>query len=77
MLLSTGRAEGVRPKETLLTPNEVKTPGSSFLIWRIDSIVATAELANSGSPVVSLFRPRFCDGTPCHVPDADEDDQAH
>ena len=42
------------PKETLETPSEVFTPGSSSLIRRIPSIVATADGRHSSSPVVSV-----------------------
>ena len=52
--LRTARAPGEIPKETLDTPSEVFTPGSSALIRRMPSIVATAEGRHSASPVVSV-----------------------
>ena len=42
------------PKETLETPSEVLTPGSSGLISRMPSIVSTADGFHSSSPVVSV-----------------------
>ena len=52
--MSTARAGGETPKETLETPSEVFTPGSSALIRRIPSIVSTAEGFHSSSPVVRV-----------------------
>ena len=50
----TERAGTPMPKETLETPSEVLTPGSSDLISRMPSIVSTAEGFHSSSPVVSV-----------------------
>jgi hypothetical protein len=52
--LSTARAPGDIPNETLETPSDVFTPGSSALIRRMPSIVSTAEGLHSSSPVVSV-----------------------
>ncbi len=52
--LSTARAGGETPKETLDTPSEVLTPGISALILRIPSIVSTADGFHSSSPVVRV-----------------------
>ena len=52
--MSTARAGTPMPKETLETPSEVLTPGSSDLIRRMPSIVSTAEGRHSSSPVVSV-----------------------
>src|SRR5215211_76124 len=48
--LSTWRAAGARPKETLETPRMVRVPGSSALIRRIASRVATASPRRSSWP---------------------------
>ncbi len=68
-LLSTGRALGVRPKDTLLTPSEHSTPGKAALICRMPSMVSIAELPNSGSPVarvkVRVSKTRSCGRRPC------------
>ena len=53
-LLSTLRAGRPTPNDTLQTPSEVFTPGISFLIRRIPSIVSTALGRHSSSPVVSV-----------------------
>ena len=45
--LSTARAAGETPKETLETPSEVFTPGSSALIRRMPSIVSTGAAAST------------------------------
>ena len=42
------------PKDTLETPSDVFTPGSSDLISRMPSIVSTADGFHSSSPVVSV-----------------------
>ena len=42
------------PKDTLETPSDVLTPGSSDLISRMPSIVSTADGLHSSSPVVSV-----------------------
>ena len=52
--LSTERAGTPMPNETLETPSEVLTPGSSDLISRMPSIVSTADGFHSSSPVVSV-----------------------
>ena len=52
--LSIARAFGETPNETFETPSEVFTPGSSFLIRLMPSIVATADGRHSSSPVVSV-----------------------
>ena len=52
--LSTERAGRPMPNETLETPSEVLTPGSSDLISRMPSIVSTADGFHSSSPVVSV-----------------------
>ena len=52
--LSTERAGRPMPNETLETPSEVLTPGSSALISRMPSIVSTADGFHSSSPVVSV-----------------------
>ena len=52
--MRAARAAGFRPKETLETPSEVSTPGSSRLMRRMPSIVSTAEVENSASPVASV-----------------------
>ena len=52
--MSTRRALGDTPKDTLDTPSEVLTPGISFLISRMPSIVSTADGRHSSSPVVSV-----------------------
>ena len=52
--LRTARAPGEMPNETLETPSEVLTPGSSALIRRMPSIVSTADGFHSSSPVVSV-----------------------
>ena len=52
--LSTARPPGETPKDTFDTPSEVCTPGSSALMRRIPSIVATALGRHSSSPVVSV-----------------------
>ena len=50
----TARAPGETPNETLETPSEVLTPGSSSLTRRMPSIVSTADGRHSSSPVVSV-----------------------
>ena len=50
----TERAGRPMPKETLETPSDVFTPGSSALISRMPSIVSTADGFHSSSPVVSV-----------------------
>jgi hypothetical protein len=50
----TTRAAGPMPKDTLETPSDVLTPGSSDLIRRMPSIVSTADGFHSSSPVVSV-----------------------
>ncbi len=52
--LRTARAGRCSPKLTLLTPSDVNTPGSSSLMRRIPSRVATALFRNSSSPVASV-----------------------
>ena len=52
--LRIARAFGETPKETFDTPSEVFTPGSSFLMRLMPSIVATADGRHSSSPVVSV-----------------------
>ena len=52
--LRTARAFGETPNETFDTPSEVFTPGSSFLMARMPSIVATADGRHSSSPVVRV-----------------------
>ena len=51
--LSTWRAAGERPKETLETPSVVYTPGSSALMRRMASMVAMPSPRRSSSPVES------------------------
>ena len=48
------RARGERPKETLETPSDVSTPGSSRLMAEMPSMVSTAESIHSSSPVASV-----------------------
>ena len=50
----TARARGETPKETLETPSDVLTPGSSALMRRMPSIVSIADGFHSSSPVVSV-----------------------
>ena len=50
----TLRAGRPMPKQTLETPSDVFTPGSSDLISRMPSIVSTADGFHSSSPVVSV-----------------------
>ena len=52
--MSTARAVGETPKETLETPSEVLTCGSACLSARMPSIVSTADGRHSSSPVVSV-----------------------
>ena len=52
--LRIARAFGETPNDTFDTPSEVFTPGSSFLMRLMPSIVATAEGLHSSSPVVSV-----------------------
>ncbi len=52
--MSTARATGETPKETLDTPSDVFTPGSSDLISLMPSSVSTADGRHSSSPVVSV-----------------------
>ena len=52
--LSTARAGGPMPNDTLETPSEVLTSGSRSLISRMPSIVSTADGFHSSSPVVSV-----------------------
>jgi hypothetical protein len=52
--LSTARAGGEIPNETLETPSEVLTAGSSALMRRMPSIVSSADGFHSSSPVVSV-----------------------
>ena len=67
--LSTARAASPMPKETLETPSEVSTPGSSALISRMPSIVSTADGFHSSSPVVSVnvsaSKISSCGSIPC------------
>ena len=50
----TLRAGRPMPNDTLETPSDVFTPGSSDLISRMPSIVSTADGFHSSSPVVSV-----------------------
>ena len=50
----TARAPGETPNDTLETPSDVFTAGSSRLIVRMPSIVSTALGRHSSSPVVSV-----------------------
>ena len=52
--MSTFRAAGLSPNDTLETPRIESTPGSSCSIRRMPSIVSTAEKVNSGSPVARV-----------------------
>ena len=52
--MSTARAFWEIPKETLETPSDVFTPGSSALIRLMPSIVSTADGRHSCSPVVRV-----------------------
>ena len=51
--LSTWRAAGFRPKETLESPRMVETPGSSALIGRMPSMVSMPSCRLSSMPVES------------------------
>ncbi|MBP2676907.1 MAG: hypothetical protein H6Q84_3747 [Deltaproteobacteria bacterium] len=66
---NTFREAGERPKETLLTPREVKTPGSSFLTRRNAARVfaAASESEASPEPIVKVRRSKTrSDGrSPC------------
>ncbi len=65
----TLRAGRPTPKETLETPSDVSTPGSSCLIRRMPSIVSTADGRHSSSPVVSVkvsaSKISSCGSSPC------------
>ena len=51
--LSTWRAAGLRPKDTLDRPSTVDTPGSSALIRRMPSMVSIPSSRLSSMPVDS------------------------
>src|SRR5215207_2029599 len=67
--LRTAWAGGETPKETLETPSEVFTPGSSALTRLIPSIVSIADGRHSSSPVVrvkvSASKIRASGSSPC------------
>ena len=67
-LLSTWRAAGLRPNDTLERPSVVCTPGSSDLMRRMASMVAMPSPRRSSSPVdsgkVSASKIRSCGSRP-------------